>query len=100
MTIRTEFERAFFAGFFLIFFFFLFLRPRRKYAWNHPPSSQKPRQKSSSKVRRNTSPQEPQKNYPKRRQSQPYTQISKVDMSSNTQNYKHGKGFEDIKKQV
>ena len=64
-----------------------FLGPRRKYTWEK--ISRNPVNKNLIKVRRNTSPQDPRKNYPKRRQSQPYTQISKVDMSSNTQNYKH-----------
>ena len=55
----------------------------RKYIWKKIPRN--PVNKNLIKVRRNTSPQDPRKNYPKRRQSQPYTQISKVDMSSNIQ---------------
>ena len=50
----------------------------------------KPRRNSvyenSSKVRRNTSPQERWKNYEKRKQSQTNTLIGKVDMLANTQN--------------
>ena len=61
-----------------------FLRPRRKY------NVKKPRRNSvnenSSELRRNTSPQGHWKNYAKRRQSQTYILIGKVDMLSNTQN--------------
>ena len=61
-----------------------FLRPRRKY------TGKKTRRNSvnenSSKVRRNTSPEECWKNYAKRRQSQSYILIGKVDVISNTQN--------------
>ena len=75
-----------------------FLRPRRKY------TGKKPRRnlvnENSSKVRRNASPEERWKNYAKRRQSQSYILIGKIDMISNTQNSvnnKHGKTFENIK---
>ena len=50
----------------------------------------KPRKNSvnenSNEFRRNTSPQGHWKNYTKRRQSQTYILIGKVDMLSNTQN--------------
>ena len=96
MTIGTESGRTFSAGFFSSVSFFSEAKEKV-----HPKKlPRNPVNKNLIKVRRNTSPQEPRKNHPKRRQSQPYTQISKVDMSSNTQNYKHRKRFEDIKKQV
>ena len=68
-------------AFFLVSFF---LRQRRKY------TREKPRRNSvnenSSKLRRNTSPEERWNNYAKSRQSQSYTLIGKVEMISNTQN--------------
>ena len=118
----TEFRGTFFVGFFPVSFF---LKPRRKYTGKKPCRNSI--NENSSKVRRNTSPEERWKNYAKRRQSQSYTLIGKVEMTSNTQNSiirntrkhlkiskkswndiqyskinhnKHGKRFENIKKQV
>ena len=77
LSLGKHFLRAFFPVSF-------FLRPRRKY------TGKKPRRNSVnenlSKVRRNTSLKERSKNYAKRRKSQSYTLIGKVEMISNTQN--------------
>ena len=57
---------------------------RRKYTAKNPHRNSV--NENSSKVRRNTSPQERWKNYAKRRQWQTYTKIGKVNMLANTQN--------------
>ena len=76
----TEFGWTFFAGFFPSLFF--------KERIHREKTQQKLKKinENSSKVRRNTSPQEGWKNYAKSNQSQTYTSIDKVNMLANTQN--------------
>ena len=68
-------------AFFLVSFL---LRPRRKYTEKKTCINSV--YENSSKGRRNTNPKERLKNYAKRRHSQTYTLIGKVDMLANTQN--------------
>ena len=64
-------EKEFGGTFFDVFFAGFFLRSRRKI--HQKKTSRNSVNENSSKVRRNTSPQEFWKNYAKRRQSQTYT---------------------------
>ena len=77
----TEFGGTFFAGSFPGLFF---LGQGENTPWKKPRRNSV--NENSSKIRRNTSPQERWKNYAKRRQWQTYTKIGKVNMLANTQN--------------